>query len=131
MFNMSRNVIEGMRAREYGRIISISSINGEKGQFGQTNYASAKAGILGFTRALAQEGARKNVTANAIAPGYCNTDMMATIAPEILQKIVAGIPVGRLGTADDIARAVVFLADEQAGFITGATLDVNGGQLMD
>ena len=131
MFNMCRNVIEGMREREFGRIVNISSINGEKGQFGQTNYAAAKAGILGFTKALALENARKNVTVNAIAPGYCDTDMVAAVAPEIMQKIIANIPVGRLGTAADIARAVAFLADEGAGFITGATFDVNGGQRMD
>ncbi len=131
MFNMCRNVIDGMRERQFGRIVNISSINGEKGQFGQTNYAAAKAGILGFTKALALENARKNVTVNAIAPGYCDTDMVAAVAPEIMQKIIANIPVGRLGTAADIARAVAFLADEEAGFITGATFDVNGGQLMD
>lgn len=131
MFNMSRHVIEGMRQRGFGRIVNISSVNGEKGQLGQTNYAAAKAGILGFTKALALEGARKNVTVNAIAPGYCNTDMVAAVSPEILQSIIASIPVGRLGTPADIARMVVFLAAEEAGFITGATFDVNGGQLMD
>ena len=130
MFNMSRNVIEGMRERGFGRIVNISSINGQKGQIGQTNYAAAKAGILGFTKALAQECARKNVTVNAIAPGYCDTDMVAAVSKEILQTIVANIPVGRLGTPDDIARMVVFLVDDNAGFITGATFDVNGGQYM-
>jgi acetoacetyl-CoA reductase len=131
MFNMCRHVIEGMRQRGYGRIVNISSINGEKGQFGQSNYAAAKAGILGFTRALALESATKNITVNAIAPGYCDTDMVAAVAPDVLRSIVAAIPVGRLGTPADIGRMVVFLADEQAGFITGATFDVNGGQRMD
>lgn len=130
VFNMSRHVIVGMRQREFGRIINISSINGEKGQVGQSNYAAAKAGILGFTRALALESARKNITVNAIAPGYCDTAMVAVVAPEVLRTIVAAIPVGRLGTPADIGRMVAFLADEQAGFITGATFDVNGGQLM-
>ncbi|GJJ04425.1 beta-ketoacyl-ACP reductase [Duganella rhizosphaerae] len=130
VFNMCRHVIEGMRARGYGRIVNISSVNGEKGQFGQANYAAAKAGILGFTRALAIEGARKNVTVNAVAPGYCDTDMVAAVAPDIRQQILNGIPVGRLGTPDDIARLVAFLADDASGFITGATFDVNGGQYM-
>lgn len=131
VFNMTRHAIVGMRQREYGRIINISSINGQKGQIGQSNYAAAKAGILGFTRALALESARKNITVNAIAPGYCDTAMVAAVAADVLQTIVAGIPVGRLGTPADIARMVAFLADEQASFITGATFDVNGGQLMD
>jgi acetoacetyl-CoA reductase len=130
MFNMSRHVIEGMRERGYGRIVNISSINGEKGQLGQSNYAAAKAGILGFTKALALESARKNITVNAIAPGYCETDMVAAVSPEVLQGIIAGIPVGRLGSPADIARMVAFLVDEQAGYITGATFDVNGGQYM-
>ncbi len=130
VFNMSRNVIEGMRARSFGRIINISSINGERGQMGQTNYAAAKAGILGFTKSLALESARKNITVNAIAPGYCDTDMVSAIPQEALEKIMAGIPVGHLGTGSDIARLVVFLADNAAGFITGATFDVNGGQFM-
>ena len=130
MFNMSRNVIEGMRARSFGRIINISSINGQKGQLGQTNYCAAKAGILGFTKALALENARKNITVNAIAPGYCNTDMVANVAPDIMAQIVAQIPAGRLGNPDEIARMVAFLADERASFITGATFSVNGGQYM-
>jgi acetoacetyl-CoA reductase len=131
MFNMCRNVIEGMRLRGFGRIVNMSSINGQKGQFGQTNYAAAKAGILGFTKALALESARKNVTVNAIAPGYCDTDMVSAVSEQVLQSIVAAIPVGRLGTPNDIARMVAFLADDAAGFITGATFEVNGGQFMD
>jgi len=131
MFNMCRNVIEGMRERGFGRIVNISSINGQKGQFGQTNYAAAKAGILGFTKALALESARKNVTVNAIAPGYCDTDMVAAVSEQVLQAIVAAIPVGRLGTPADVGRMVAFLADDEAGFITGATFEVNGGQFMD
>lgn len=130
VFNMCRHVIEGMRARGYGRIVNISSVNGEKGQFGQANYAAAKAGILGFTKALAIEGAHKNVTVNAVAPGYCDTDMVAAVAPDIRQQILGGIPVGRLGTPKDVARLVAFLADDASGFITGATFDVNGGQYM-
>ncbi len=131
MFNMSRQVVEGMRERDFGRIINISSVNGEKGQLGQTNYAAAKAGILGFTKSLALEGARKNVTVNAIAPGYCDTDMVSAVSPEVLKNIIASIPVGRLGNPSDIARMVVFLAAEEAGFITGATFDINGGQFME
>jgi acetoacetyl-CoA reductase len=131
MFNMCRNVIDGMRERNFGRIVNMSSINGQKGQFGQTNYAAAKAGILGFTKALALESARKNVTVNAIAPGYCGTDMVAAVSEQVLQSIIAAIPVGRLGTPADIARMVTFLADDAAGFITGATFEVNGGQFMD
>jgi acetoacetyl-CoA reductase len=130
MFNMTRPVIEGMRERRYGRIVNISSVNGRKGQAGQTNYAAAKAGILGFTRALALESAARNITVNAIAPGYCDTAMVAGVRPEVLQAIVAGIPVGRLGTPADVARMVAFLADEAAGIITGATFDVNGGQYL-
>lgn len=130
VFNMSRNVIEGMRERGFGRIVNISSVNGERGQIGQANYAAAKAGILGFTKSLAQESARKNITVNAIAPGYCDTDMVAAVPKDVLEKIVATIPVGRLGNGGDIARLVVFLADDAAGFITGATLDINGGQFM-
>ena len=129
-FHMSRNVIEGMRERGFGRIINISSINGVKGQIGQTNYSAAKAGIIGFTKALAQEGAAKGITVNAIAPGYIATDMVSAMAPEIVDKIKAGIPVGRLGLVEEIARAVVFLASDDAGFITGATLNINGGQYM-
>lgn len=130
MFNMTRPVIEGMRERRYGRIVNISSVNGRKGQAGQANYAAAKAGILGFTKALALENAARNITVNAIAPGYCDTAMVAAVTPELLHTIVAGIPVGRLGQPDDVARMVVFLADEAASFITGATFDVNGGQYL-
>ena len=131
LFNMTRPVWEGMRARSFGRIVNISSINGQKGQMGQANYSAAKAGDLGFTKALAQEGARKNVTVNAICPGYINTDMMATIPPEGMEKqIVANIPVGRLGEPEEIARCVVFLVSDEAGFITGATLSANGGQYL-
>jgi acetoacetyl-CoA reductase len=130
MFNMTRQVIEGMRARRFGRIVNISSINGRKGQAGQTNYAAAKAGILGFTKALALENAGHGITVNAIAPGYCDTTMVSAVRPDILQGIVAAIPVGRLGTPEDIARMVAFLADDAAGFITGATFDVNGGQYL-
>jgi acetoacetyl-CoA reductase len=130
MFNMTRPVIEGMRERRYGRIVNISSVNGRKGQAGQANYAAAKAGMLGFTKALALENAAHNITVNAIAPGYCETAMVAGVAPNILQTIMAGIPVGRLGQPDDVARMVAFLADEAASFITGATFDVNGGQYL-
>jgi len=130
VFNMSRNAIEGMRERGFGRIVNISSVNGERGQIGQANYAAAKAGILGFTKSLALESARKNITVNAIAPGYCDTDMVAAVPKEVLDKIVAGIPVGRLGNGGDIARLVLFLADDAASFITGATFDANGGQFM-
>lgn len=130
-FNMCRHVIEGMRERGFGRIVNISSVNGEKGQMGQANYAAAKAGMLGFTKSLALEGARKNVTVNAIAPGYCDTEMVAAVPPDILQKIIASIPVGRLGKPADIGRVVAFLTDDEAGFITGATFEVNGGQYMD
>jgi len=130
MFNMTRHVIEGMRERRFGRIVNISSVNGRKGQAGQTNYAAAKAGILGFTKALALENAARNITVNAIAPGYCETAMVASVRPEVLQAILAGIPVGRLGSPADVARMVAFLADDAAGFITGATFDVNGGQYL-
>jgi len=130
MFNMTRHVIEGMRERRFGRIVNISSINGRKGQAGQSNYAAAKAGILGFTKALALENAAHGITVNAVAPGYCDTAMVAAVKPEILQAIVAGIPVGRLGSPGEIARVVAFLADDDAGFITGATVDVNGGQYL-
>jgi acetoacetyl-CoA reductase len=130
MFNMTRQVIEDMRERRFGRIVNISSINGRKGQVGQCNYAAAKAGILGFTKSLALENAGRNVTVNAVAPGYCETAMVAAVRPEVLQAIVAGIPVGRLGTPEDVARVVAFLADEAAGFVTGATIDVNGGQYL-
>jgi acetoacetyl-CoA reductase len=130
MFNMSRNVIEGMRVRQFGRIVNISSINGRKGQAGQTNYAASKAGVLGFTRALALEAASKNITVNAIAPGYCDTEMVSTLPSEILQRIIAAIPVGRLGLPADVGRTAVFLSSDEAGFINGATIDVNGGQFM-
>ncbi len=131
LFNMTRNVIEGMRQRGFGRIISISSINGQKGQMGQTNYSAAKAGIIGFTKALAQENAFKGITVNAIAPGYIATEMVRALPEEVLQsKIVSQIPVGRLGEAEEIGRCVVFLAADEAGFITGSTLTANGGQYM-
>jgi len=128
VFNMSHQVFPGMRERGYGRIVNISSINGQKGQIGQTNYSAAKAGMLGFTRALAQEGARKGVTVNAVAPGYIATEMVAALDEEVLQSIVAQVPVGRLGTPEEIGASVAFLADENAGFITGAVLTANGGQ---
>lgn len=130
-FNMARAVIEGMRAKGYGRIINISSINGQTGQMGQTNYAAAKAGVFGFTKSLARECAVKGITVNAVAPGYINTDMVAAVSPDVMKGIVAKIPVGRLGEAAEIARAVCFLADDAAGFITGETLSVNGGQHME
>lgn len=130
-FNMCRAVIESMRAKGYGRIINISSINGQTGQMGQTNYAAAKAGVFGFTKSLARECAVKGITVNAVAPGYINTDMVAAVSPDVMKGIVAKIPVGRLGEAAEIARAVCFLADDAAGFITGETLSVNGGQHME
>ncbi len=131
VFNMTRPVIDGMRSRGFGRIISISSVNGRKGQVGQANYAAAKAGVLGFTKALAQEGASKGITANVIAPGYINTEMVAAVPKDVLEaKILPQIPVGRLGTAEEIARCVVFLAAEEAGFIPGACIDANRGQYM-
>jgi acetoacetyl-CoA reductase len=129
-FNMSRAVIDGMRERGFGRIVNIGSINGQAGQYGQVNYAAAKSGIHGFTKALAQEGAAKGITVNAIAPGYIDTDMVAAVPPNVLEKIVAKIPVGRLGHAEEIARGVVFLVADEAGFITGSTLSINGGQHM-
>lgn len=129
-FNMSRCVIDGMRERSFGRIVNVGSINGQAGQYGQVNYAAAKSGIHGFTKALAQEGAAKGVTVNAIAPGYVDTDMVRAVPENVLEKIIAGIPVGRLGRAEDIARAVVFLVADDAGFITGSTLSINGGQHM-
>ena len=129
-FNMAKAVWDGMTTRGYGRIVNIGSINGQAGQYGQVNYAAAKSGIHGFTKALAQEGARAGVTVNAIAPGYIDTDMVAAVPEEVLGKIVARIPVGRLGKADEIARGVAFLCDENAGFITGSTLSINGGQHM-
>ena len=129
-FNMTRPLINGMRDRSFGRIINVSSINGQKGQFGQTNYSAAKAGIIGFTRALAQETARKGITVNALAPGYIATDMVAAMKQEVLDSIVAGIPVGRLGTPEEMAHMVSFLASEHSGFITGAVLTANGGQYI-
>jgi acetoacetyl-CoA reductase len=129
-FNMAKAVWEGMSSRSYGRIVNIGSINGQAGQYGQVNYAAAKSGIHGFTKALAQEGARAGVTVNAIAPGYIDTDMVAAVPDDVLAKIVARIPVGRLGRADEIARGVAFLVDENAGFVTGSTLSINGGQHM-
>jgi len=130
IFNMTRNVIEGMRERGYGRIVNISSINGQKGQMGQTNYSAAKAGMIGFTKALALENAKKGITVNTIAPGYIDTEMVSAVPKQVLDQIIAGIPVGRLGMADEIARCVAFLAAEDSGFITGATLSVNGGQYI-
>jgi len=129
-FNMAKAVFEGMLGRGYGRIVNIGSINGQAGQYGQVNYAAAKSGIHGFTKALAQEGARAGVTVNAIAPGYIDTDMVAAAPEDVLAKIVSRIPVNRLGKADEIARGVAFLVDENAGFITGSTLSINGGQHM-
>jgi len=129
-FNMTRNVIEGMRDRKFGRIVCISSINGQKGQFGQTNYSAAKAGEIGFVKALAQESARLGITVNSIAPGYIGTEMVKAVPAEALAKIVATIPVGRLGEPEDIARCVVFLVSDDAGFITGATMTVNGAQYI-
>jgi len=129
-FNLCRAVIDGMREREFGRIVNIGSINGQAGQYGQVNYAAAKSGIHGFTKALAQEGAGKGITVNAIAPGYIDTDMVRAVPEDVLQKIVARIPVKRLGKAEEIARGVVFLVADDAGFITGSTLSINGGQHM-
>ena len=131
LFNMSRQVIEGMRGRKFGRIINISSINGQKGQFGQVNYSAAKAGEIGFTKALALENAKAGVTVNAICPGYINTEMVQAVPKDVLEKaILPLIPIGRLGEPEEIARAVVFLAADEAGAITGSTLTVNGGQYM-
>jgi acetoacetyl-CoA reductase len=131
LFNMCRPVIEGMRERKFGRIINISSINGQKGQMGQSNYSAAKAGEIGFTKALAQENARAGVTVNAICPGYINTEMVQAVPKEVLEKsILPLIPVGRLGEPEEIARCVLFLASDDSGFITGSTLSANGGQIM-
>ena len=129
-FNMSRCVIDSMRERGFGRIVNIGSINGQAGQYGQVNYAAAKSGIHGFTKALAQETASKNITVNAIAPGYIDTEMVRAVPPNVLEKIVARIPVGRLGHASEIARGVLSLVADEAGFITGSTLSINGGQHM-
>ena len=129
-FNMCHAVLDGMRERGFGRIVNIGSINGQAGQYGQVNYAAAKSGIHGFTKALAQEGAAKGITVNAIAPGYIATEMVRAVPENVLEKIVARIPVGRLGEASEIARGVVFLTSDDAGFITGSTLSINGGQHM-
>jgi acetoacetyl-CoA reductase len=129
-FNMARVVIDSMRERGFGRIVNIGSINGQAGQYGQVNYAAAKSGIHGFTKALAQEGAAKGITVNAVAPGYVDTDMVRAVPPAVLEKIIAKIPVGRLGHAEDIARGVLFLIADDADFITGTTLSINGGQHM-
>jgi acetoacetyl-CoA reductase len=131
LFNMTRQVIEGMRERKFGRIINISSINGQKGQFGQCNYSAAKAGEIGFTKALAQEAARSGITVNAVAPGYINTEMVQAVPKDVLEKsILPTIPIGRLGEPEDIARCVVFLSSDDAGYITGSTLTANGGQYI-
>ncbi|HBN31018.1 MAG: beta-ketoacyl-ACP reductase [Rhodobacterales bacterium] len=130
LFNMTHPIWNGMRDRKFGRIVNISSINGQKGQMGQANYSAAKAGDLGFTKALAQEGAFKGITVNAICPGYIGTDMVLAVPEKVRESIVAQIPVGRLGTPEEIARCVVFLASDDAGFITGSTLTANGGQFM-
>ena len=129
-FNMAHATFPSMREREFGRIVNIGSINGQAGQYGQVNYAAAKSGIHGFTKALAQEGARYNITVNAIAPGYVDTDMVAAVPPNVLEKIVAKVPVGRLGHADEIARGVMFFAADDATFVTGSTMSINGGQHM-
>jgi acetoacetyl-CoA reductase len=130
IFNTCRHVVEGMTGRGFGRIVNLSSVNGQTGQFGQTNYSAAKAGVHGFTMALARETARKGVTVNTVSPGYCDTPMVAAVAPAVREQIVADIPVGRLGAPADIARAVAFLAADDAGYITGANLPVNGGYFM-
>ena len=128
VFNMVQPVINGMRDRGFGRIINISSLNGQKGQAGQCNYSAAKAGVIGFSKALAQEGARKGITVNCVAPGYIDTEMVAAVPEKVLQSLIAMIPVGRLGKAEEIAKCVAFLASDDAGFITGATISANGGQ---
>jgi acetoacetyl-CoA reductase len=130
LYNMTQPVIDGMRSRGWGRVINISSINGQKGQMGQVNYSAAKAGVIGFTKALAQENARKGVTVNCVAPGYIDTDMVAAVPEKVLEGIVAQIPAGRLGTASEVAHCVAFLACETSGFITGATITANGGQYI-
>jgi acetoacetyl-CoA reductase len=129
-FNLCRLTFDSMKSRRFGRVVNIGSINGQAGQYGQVNYAAAKSGMHGFTKALAQEGARFNITVNAIAPGYVDTDMVRAVPPDVLEKIVARIPVGRLGRAEDIARGVVFLTADEAEFVTGSTLSINGGQHM-
>lgn len=130
LFNMTRQIINGMRERGFGRIINISSINGQRGQIGVANYSSAKAGVIGFTRALALESARKGITVNAIAPGYVKTELLAGVSDEVMKSIVGQIPLGRLGEAEEIARCAVFLAADESGWITGSTLTINGGQFM-
>lgn len=129
-FNTCRAVIDGMRARGFGRIVNVGSVNGQAGQYGQVNYAAAKSGIHGFTKALALEGAGKGITVNAIAPGYVDTDMVRAVPEDVLVKIIKTIPVGRLGKPEDIANSVAFLVDDESGFITGSTLSINGGQHM-
>jgi len=129
-FNMCKAAWDGMLSRSFGRVVNIGSINGQAGQYGQVNYAAAKSGIHGFTKALAQEGAPKGITVNAIAPGYIDTDMVAAVPPEVLDKIKSRIPVGRLGKAEEIARGVLFLVADDAGFVTGSTMSINGGQHM-
>jgi acetoacetyl-CoA reductase len=129
-FNTCRAVVDGMRNRSFGRIVNISSINGQAGQFGQTNYSAAKAGIIGFTKALALETARKGITVNTVCPGYIDTDMVRAVPKDVLDGIIAKIPVGRLGKADEIAHAIVFLTSDQAAFVTGSTLTINGGQYL-
>ena len=130
MFAVTRPLINGMRDRGFGRIISISSINGQKGQMGQANYSAAKAGVIGFTKAIAQENARKGITANVVAPGYIDTDMVAAVPEKVLEQIIGGIPVGRLGKAEEIGALCAYLASDEAGFITGSTISINGGQYM-
>jgi len=130
MFTMTRPVLDGMRERNFGRVINISSINGQKGQIGQVNYSAAKAGVIGFTKALALENARKGITVNCICPGYIDTDMVAAVPEKVLEGIISGIPVNRLGKADEIAALVAYLASEQSGFMTGSILSINGGQYM-
>jgi acetoacetyl-CoA reductase len=129
-FNLCKLTFDGMKAKKFGRIVNIGSINGQAGQYGQVNYAAAKSGIHGFTKALSQEGARYSITVNAIAPGYVDTEMVRAVPPDVLEKIIAKIPRGRLGTAEDIARGVVFLTADDADFVTGSTLSINGGQHM-
>ena len=128
VFYMTRCVLEGMREKSFGRIITISSINGQKGEMGIVNYSAAKAGVIGFTKALAQETARKNITVNAIAPGYINTELLADTPEKVMENILSKIPVGRLGTVEEVSRIVTFLSSEEAGFITGSTISANGGQ---
>jgi acetoacetyl-CoA reductase len=128
VFNMTRNVINGMRDRNYGRIVSISSVNGQKGQIGQSNYAAAKAGVIAFSRTIAAENAKKGITVNVVAPGYINTEMVQAVPEKVLEAIIAQIPIGRLGKAEEIAKCVAFLAGDEVGFITGSTISANGGQ---